>query len=64
MGGDVKYMTNKARFTFRIPSRLFEAVKRDAKDKGVSINALILEILWQRLEKQQTDESPRGGQEK
>lgn len=47
-GVDVKKMTseNRKRFTFRIPSDLFELLQEKAKRTGVSTNALILQILW------------------
>lgn len=48
MKGGVKYMTKKtARFTFRLPKPLLEKLKKEAETKGVSLNSLILEILWQ-----------------
>lgn len=37
---------DRVRFTFRIPASLFEAVKTQAEIKGVSQNALLLQILW------------------
>lgn len=36
----------RERFTFRIPSKLLKMLRREAQDKGVSLNALILQILW------------------
>lgn len=36
----------KIRFTFRIPLKLFNAIKSEAKEQGVSANALILQIIW------------------
>ena len=47
-GGDVKYMTKdtRERFTFRIPSALMQRIRDEAMQEGVSINALILKILW------------------
>lgn len=43
---------DRARFTFRLPSDLFEKVKQIACNQGVSKNALILQILWEWIEKQ------------
>lgn len=46
-------MTNDARerFTFRIPKKLLETLKFESEKKGVSINALILQILWEWVER-------------
>lgn len=38
---------DRERFTFRIPGKLMRMLRREAKEKGVSLNALILQILWQ-----------------
>ena len=53
MKGGVKYMTKdeRTRFTFRLPDSLMSRLKDEAQSKGVSINALILNILWAWLEK-------------
>lgn len=40
----------RERFTFRIPKRLMQMLRNEAKEKGVSVNALILQILWQWIE--------------
>lgn len=37
---------DRVRFTFRLPSDLFEKVNQMAFNQGVSKNALILQILW------------------
>lgn len=37
---------NRTRFTFRIPDELFKQLKENADKLGVSVNALILQILW------------------
>lgn len=37
---------NRIRYTFRMPSDLFGKVKKEAYKEGVSMNALILQILW------------------
>ena len=37
----------RGRFTFRLPAELLEKLKKEAKNKGVSLNALILQILWE-----------------
>lgn len=46
-------MTNddKVRFTFRLKKSLLEEIKKVAKSMNVSTNSLIIEILWQHLEK-------------
>lgn len=46
-------MTNKdkVRFTFRLPEDLYSRLGRVAEEKGVSVNALILQILWDHFEK-------------
>ena len=55
MKGGVKYMTNNdiKRFTFRIPQDLHIALKKEAERMNVSLNALILQILRDWLEKQE-----------
>ena len=40
-------MTNNVRFTFRIPNELLLKLKAEANEKGVSVNAQILQILWE-----------------
>lgn len=37
----------RVRFTFRLPKELFEDLKSEAKKQGFSVNALILQILWE-----------------
>lgn len=37
---------NRVRFTFRIPENIFEKLKAEAMLRGVSVNAFILQILW------------------
>lgn len=37
---------DRIRFTFRMPEELFERLKSEAQNRGVSVNALILQILW------------------
>lgn len=41
----------RVRFTFRLPDSLMSKLKDEAKSKNVSVNALILKILWEWLEK-------------
>lgn len=41
---------DRTRFTLRLPKRLFEMLQHDANATGVSVNALLLQILWQWLE--------------
>lgn len=43
---------NRIRYTFRMPSDLFGKVKKEAYKEGVSMNALILQILWDWIEKE------------
>lgn len=42
----------RERFTFRIPAKLMNRLRQEAEEKGVSINALILQILWDWVEQQ------------
>lgn len=42
---------NRIRFTFRLPVSLFEKLEEQANKQGTSKNALLLQILWQWLEK-------------
>ena len=37
---------DRARFTFRLPVALYETLRVEAKTRGVSINSIILQILW------------------
>jgi len=41
----------RERFTLRIPKPLFFDMKIKAEEKGVSVNALILQILWDWVER-------------
>lgn len=45
-------MTN-TRITLRLPEKLKEQLDKLAKEMGVSINALIVQILWQHFEKRE-----------
>ena len=46
-GVDVKKMTEeRKRYTFRLPKELYQKLKQEAKKQGISINALMLNILW------------------
>lgn len=40
----------RARFTLRMPKKLFDEIQALASDTGVSANALILQILWEWIE--------------
>lgn len=43
-------MTNKderIRFTFRLPLELMERLRTEANKQGISLNAQILQILWE-----------------
>ena len=49
-GDDVKNMTNndiRKRYTFRIPEELYQMAKAKADRLGISMNALLLDILWE-----------------
>lgn len=37
----------RERFTLRIPTPLFEQLQKEAEESGVSLNAFILQILWE-----------------
>ncbi len=41
----------RERFTFRLPEKLLNSLKNEAFKKGVSLNALILQVLWEWAEK-------------
>jgi predicted HicB family RNase H-like nuclease len=56
MKGGVKHMQisdKMKRFTFRVPSDLHLIIKEQAINKGVSVNAFILQILWDWLRNKQ-----------
>lgn len=42
---------DRARFTFRMPEALYTRIDKRADELGVSKNALILQILWDYIEK-------------
>lgn len=42
----------RARFTLRLPEALLDLIGKEAMKKGVSLNALILQILWDWVEQQ------------
>lgn len=47
MKGGVKNMTNDVeRFTLRIPKELKVKLESQRKQMGVSLNSLVLQILW------------------
>lgn len=46
---------NRERFTLRMPKRLYEAIGEQATETGVSLNALILHILWDWLKENEQD---------
>lgn len=54
----------RTRFTFRLPEELYETLKDKAAVKGVSVNAIILQILWEWLEHNAAGEHRRqeGGE--
>lgn len=41
----------RERFTLRIPTILMETLQNEAKKMGVSLNALVLQVLWSWSEK-------------
>lgn len=41
----------RVRFTLRLPKNLIEDLRKEASEQGFSINALILNILWEWAEK-------------
>lgn len=41
----------RMRFTFRMPEKLLNNLKCESERLGVSVNALILQILWEWAEK-------------
>ena len=46
---------NRERFTLRIPESLFESLKSKSQELGISINARILQILWDWAEKEEKE---------
>ncbi len=48
-----------SRFTFRLPKALFDKLKCEAQQQGVSVNALILQILWDWAKKNDNDKKAR-----
>ncbi len=51
----MKMQDNRERFTLRIPRRLYETLTEHAERIGVSLNALISQILWEWMKKNTTD---------
>lgn len=45
----------RTRFTFRIPDPLLQKLKQESNEFGVSINALILQILWSWIKENTTE---------
>lgn len=43
----------RVRFTFRLPNDLFKKIKLEAHKQGFSVNALILQILWDWVDSQE-----------
>ena len=39
--------------TVRMPKKLHEMIRKLAKEKGVTMNALVITLLWERLETEQ-----------
>jgi predicted DNA binding CopG/RHH family protein len=46
-------ITERTRFTFRLPVELFRRIKTAASKLGLSANSLIVKILWDWLEGQE-----------
>lgn len=44
---------NRERFTLRLPGELFNQLKLKSENIGVSLNALILQILWDWVKEQE-----------
>ena len=58
-GDDVKNMTNndmRKRYTFRMPEELYQIAKTKADRLGISMNALLLDILWEWKKKEHIEE--------
>ena len=51
----MKMQDNRERFTLRIPRRLYATLTEYAERIGVSLNALISQILWEWMKKNTTD---------
>lgn len=49
----------RTRFTFRIPEELLNSLKYESERIGVSVNALILQILWEWVEKKEKEPDRR-----
>ena len=43
----------RCRYTLRLPATLYEQLGSESSKQGISINALILQILWEWAEKNQ-----------
>ena len=52
-GVDVKNMKKdeRMRFTLRMPQEIFQSIGSEASLRGIPLNALILQILWEWLER-------------
>lgn len=42
---------DRTRFTFRMPGELLQKLKEQANRLGVSVNALILQVLWEWIQR-------------
>ncbi len=49
----------RERFTLRMPAALYQKVQKEADIIGISLNALILQILWDWLKEQERKEQPK-----
>ena len=52
-------MTNSIRFTFRMPKELSEKIKYVSSKNGVSVNAQILQILWEWVKRNESEKQGR-----
>jgi len=43
----------RVRFTFRVSKKMLDTLKKQADELGVSTNSLMIQILWDYIEKKQ-----------
>ncbi len=57
-GVDVKDMKTdgRSRYTLRLPRELFDMIGAKANELGLPINALILQILWDWVERKRAEQ--------
>ena len=49
----------RKRFTLRMPEKLYDCLREEAKERGISLNEFILEILWKWIEENGFESSIR-----